>query len=247
MFTALRHSRWPQYPLISISESQRCPLPTANWVATVPHGVPDGLLRFSPGPGQYLAFLGRISPEKRPDRAIRIARRVGVHLRMAAKVDAADRAYYDHEIRPLLDQPGVEFIGEITEQQKSSFLGNARALLFPIDWPEPFGLVMIEAMACGTPIIAWDKGSVPELIEPGVTGFIVSSEEEAVAAVRRVREIDRRAVRHAFERRFSATAMARKYVEVYRERAGINAEDMPGRHAVKSAAYNGSEARTGDS
>jgi glycosyltransferase involved in cell wall biosynthesis len=210
------YRRWPQYPLVSISDAQRSPLPHANWLATVSHGLPARLLRFSARAGRYLAFLGRMAPEKRPDRAIRIAQRAGMRLRMAAKVDAVDKGYFESGIAPLLAGGGAEFIGEITEDQKSDFLGNAAALLFPIDWPEPFGLVVIEAMACGTPVIAWDHGSVPELIEHGVSGFIVRSEEEAVAAVDRVSALDRRAVRRAFERRFTAASMARNYLKLYR-------------------------------
>ena len=213
------YGRWPDYPLISISDSQRRPLAEAFWLATVHHGLPENLLPFSPEPGEYLAFLGRMSPEKRPDRAMRIAQRAGLPLRMAAKVDAADRAYFEHVIEPMLTQPGLEFIGEINEAQKPRFLGHASALLFPIDWPEPFGLVMIEAMACGTPVIAWRHGSVAEIIEDGVTGFVVGSDDEAVAAVARIPALDRKTVRLAFEQRFSANVMARKYLELYRELA----------------------------
>lgn len=207
---------WRQFPLVSISHRQRHPLPKANWLATVPHGLPNDLLRFSPRRGTYLAFLGRIAPEKRPDRAIAISRRAGVPLRIAAKVDAVDRAYFQTQVEPLLQSAGVEFIGEINEGQKSAFLGNAAALLFPIDWPEPFGLAIIEAMACGTPVIAWDRGAVREIVEPGITGFIVGSEDEAVEAVRHLGEINRQTVRRTFERRFSAITMARKYLELYR-------------------------------
>jgi glycosyltransferase involved in cell wall biosynthesis len=214
------YSRWQQYPLVSISNAQRAPMPWGNWSATIPHGLPTRLLSFSRTRGQYLAFLGRISPEKRPDRAIRIAREAGIPLRMAAKVDVADRAYFESVVKQLLNEPGVEFVGEINERQKSAFLGGAAALLFPIDWPEPFGLVMIEAMACGTPVIAWNNGSVPEVIEDGVTGFIVRSEAEALAAVRRTSQIDRLTVRRTFERRFSATAMARHYLDVYGDLVG---------------------------
>ncbi len=213
------YRRWRQFPLVSISHRQRQPLPKANWLATVPHGLPQDLLRFSAGPGQYLAFLGRMAPEKRPDRAVSIARRAEIPLRMAAKVDAVDREYFERHIEPLLAGPGVEFVGEINDAQKSAFLGNAVALLFPIDWPEPFGLAIIEAMACGTPVIAWDCGAVREIVEPGVTGFIVSSEDEAVEAVRRVREIDRQSVRRVFERRYTARTMARRYLELYRRLA----------------------------
>jgi glycosyltransferase involved in cell wall biosynthesis len=211
------YRRWPLYPLVSISRDQRRPLPLANWVATVPHGVAEELYRPMPAPrGDYLAFLGRISPEKRPDRAIAIAKRAGLKLKIAAKVDVADRAYFTDVIEPLLSDPLIEFVGEISDSQKSEFLGEARALLFPIDWPEPFGLVMIEAMACGTPVVAWRCGSVPEIVDDGITGFIVASEDEAVMAVRRAAAMDRAAIRSVFERRFSSTVMAGNYVDVYR-------------------------------
>lgn len=209
------YRRWPQYPLVSISDDQRRPLPFANWAATVHHGMSTDLYRFSPESEGYLAFLGRISPEKRPDRAIAIAAAAGRTLRIAAKVDNADRTYFEDTIEPLLTGPGAQFVGEIGDGEKSAFLGGAEALLFPIDWPEPFGLVMIEAMACGTPVIAWDRGSVREVIEPGVTGFIVHSEAEAVAAVARLAELDRTQIRARFEARFSATAMARRYIDIY--------------------------------
>lgn len=203
-------------PVVSISDAQRQPLPWANWVATVHHGLPPDLYRSGGGGGGYLAFLGRMSREKRPDRAIAIARRAGIRLRMAAKVDPADQAYFEECIRPLLKGPGVEFVGEIGEADKNEFLGEALALLFPIDWPEPFGLTMIEAMACGTPVIAFPCGSVPEVVRDGVNGYIVGSEDAAVAAVRRCADFDRRACRLAFEQRFSAARMARDYVKVYR-------------------------------
>src|SRR5688572_19386251 len=210
------YERWPSFCLISISHDQRRPLPGANWVANVAHGLPEHLYDFEPRPvGDYLAFIGRISPEKRPDLAIRVAQRCGVPLKIAAKVDAVDKVYFETQIEPLLDSPLVEFIGEIGDARKSHFLGNARALLFPIDWPEPFGLVMIEAMACGTPVIAFRRGSVPEVLEEGVSGYIVDSEKEMIAAVDRVRELDRHGVRKAYQRRFTATAMARAYVSVY--------------------------------
>lgn len=209
------YSRWRQYPLVSISDSQRAPLPDANWAATVHHGMTADLFRFSAVPNGYLAFLGRISPEKRPDRAIAIAGAAGKPLRIAAKVDHADETYFEDQIEPLLDNPLVAFVGEIGDAEKSDFLGGADALLFPIDWPEPFGLVMIEAMACGTPVIAWDSGSVPEVVEDGLTGFIVRSETEAVAAVDRLPRLDRGAIRARFEERFSAHAMARRYLDIY--------------------------------
>jgi glycosyltransferase involved in cell wall biosynthesis len=205
-------------PLVSISDHQRLPLANANWLATVYHGLPASVCPFRAEPkGDYLAFLGRISPEKRPDRAIEIARRAGLKIRIAAKVDEVDRKYFHEQIEPLLKQPHVEFIGEIDESGKAEFLGNALALLFPIDWPEPFGLVLIEAMSCGTPCIGWRAGSVPEIIEPGVTGFVVDSIDAAVDAVRRAPMLDRAAVRARFEQRFSVERMARDYLEVYRK------------------------------
>jgi glycosyltransferase involved in cell wall biosynthesis len=206
---------WPQFPLVSISNHQRRPLPQANWLDTIYHGLPVNLLQPSHSPGSYLAFLGRISPEKRPDRAIEIAKRCGMPLRIAAKVDAADQAYFHERIEPLLDHPLVEWVGEIGDGEKSAFLGGAAALVFPIDWPEPFGLVLIEAMACGTPVIAWGCGSVPEVVDDGVTGFIVHSMDEAVAAVGRVETLDRRHIRAVFERRFSAPVMAGNYARHY--------------------------------
>ena len=212
------YRRWPKYPLVSISDAQRAALPFANWAGTVYHGFPKALYRFSPESRGYLAFLGRMSPEKGPDRAIAIAKRLGMPLKMAAKVDAADAAYFQEKIHPLLDHPLIEFIGEIGDADKSDFLGGAEALLFPIDWPEPFGLVMIEAMACGTPVIAYDCGSAPEVIDDGVTGFVVAGEDEAVNAVRAARRLDRREVRRRFDRRFSATAMARGYLDLYADR-----------------------------
>jgi glycosyltransferase involved in cell wall biosynthesis len=212
------YRRWPLYPLVSISDDQRRPLPLANWIATVPHGLAEDLYRFTAKPeGNYLAFLGRISPEKRPDRAIAIAKRAGLKLKIAAKIDAVDRAYFADVIEPLLADPLIEFIGEIADSQKSEFLGEAKALLFPIDWPEPFGLVMIEAMACGTPVVAWRCGSVPEIIDYGVTGFVVASEDEAVPAVGRAIALDRRTIRGVFERRFAATVMAHNYLDIYRQ------------------------------
>lgn len=206
-----------QAPLVSISADQRRPLPSANWVGAVHHGLPADGLRFNPiATGGYLAFLGRISPEKRPDRAIEIAARAGLPLKIAAKIDKADEAYWDGLIRPMVKQNrNVEFVGEIDEAAKPEFLGNALALLFPIDWPEPFGLVLIEAMANGTPIIAFRSGSVPEIIDDGVTGFIVSNVEEAVAAVNAVPRLDRALVRQRFEERFTVDRMAREYEAVY--------------------------------
>ena len=209
-------------PLVSISKAQRRPMPDVAWAGNVPHGLPRHLLPFQPfSGGDYLAFLGRISPEKRPDRAIEIAKRAGMKLKIAAKIDRADQVHWEQTIFPLIDgNPDVEFIGEINEQEKASFLGNARALLFPIDWPEPFGLVMIEAMACGTPVIAFCCGSVPEVIEDGVSGLIVSDVHEAVEAVRHVDKMNCLMVRRAFERRFTVEAMARAYLEIYHELPG---------------------------
>ncbi|WP_028238457.1 glycosyltransferase family 4 protein [Stutzerimonas azotifigens] len=222
------YRRWHRFPLVSISHHQRAPLAFANWCGTIHHGLHASSYRFHErAEGGYLAFLGRISPEKRPDRAIAIARQAGIPLKIAAKVDAADSEYYEQVIRPLLDDPLVEFIGEIGDEQKSEFLGNARALLFPIDWPEPFGLVMIEAMACGTPVIAWRCGSVPEVVDDGASGFIVADEAAAVEAVKRVGTLDRRRVRELFEQRFSAHAMASRYLELYRKLLGGRDSDQP--------------------
>ena len=202
-------------PVVSISDSQRVPLPEANFVATVPHGLPKNLLRQADGRGRYLAFLGRISPDKAPDAAIRIAARAGIPLKIAAKMESGDQAYFKSAVQPLLTQADVEFIGEIRQDQKQAFLGNAAALLFPIAWCEPFGLVMIEAMACGTPVIAFENGSVPEVLEDTVTGFIVHSEDQAVAAIRRIASFDRARIRFEFERRFTAQRMAQNYLKLY--------------------------------
>src|ERR1700726_4113352 len=210
------YNRFGEMPLVSISDDQRRPLPKANFVATIHHGIPINLLRPSFGPGSYLAFLGRISPEKRPDRAIRIARAAGIPLKIAAKIDKVDEDYFRTEILPLIHGQSVEFIGEINEREKTKFLGEAAALLFPVDWPEPFGLVMIEAMACGTPVLAFRCGSIPEVIENGVTGKVVDSEEEAIAAMPEILAYDRRTVRRRFEERFAATRMAKDYVTTYR-------------------------------
>lgn len=209
------HAEFDDVPCVSISDAQRRPLPEANWVATIHHGLPPDLLPFSPRHDGYLAFLGRVSPEKRVDRAIAIARACGQRIRIAAKVDPADSVYFERDIRPLLDDPLVEFIGEIGERDKAAFLGGAKALLFPIDWPEPFGLVMIEALACGTPVVAVRGGSVDEVLDEGITGFVVDDVEGAVAAVERVERLDRRACRSTFERRFSARRMTLEYVELY--------------------------------
>ena len=202
-------------PVISISNAQREPMPPVNWLATVHHGLPADLLTPRHSPGRYLAFLGRISPEKRVDRAIRIARELGVPLKIAAKVDKVDKEYFDAEIKHLLAHPLIDYIGEIGEAEKNEFLGSALALLFPIDWPEPFGLVMIEAMACGTPVIAFNRGSVPEIVEDGMTGFIVNSIEEAVQAAMRIDGLDRSRIRRRFEERFTAELMAANYLAAY--------------------------------
>jgi glycosyltransferase involved in cell wall biosynthesis len=211
------YSRFGEMPLVSISNDQRKPLPHANFVATIQHGIPADLHRPSFEPGGYLGFLGRISPEKRPDRAIRIARAAGIPLKIAAKVDKVDEDYFRNHILPLIDGPSVEFVGEINEREKTKFLGEAAALLFPVDWPEPFGLVMIEAMACGTPVLAFRCGSVPEVIEDGITGKVVDSEEEAIAALPAILSYDRRMVRQRFEKRFTATRMAKDYAGIYRQ------------------------------
>jgi glycosyltransferase involved in cell wall biosynthesis len=211
------YREFPEMPVVSISEAQRAPLPWLAWQGTVYHGLPAELHGCQHEPEGYLAFLGRISREKRPDLAIEIARRTGLPLRMAAKVDRADRAYFE-EVEPLLAQPHVELLGEIGEAEKRDFLGRARALLFPIEWPEPFGLVMIEAMACGTPVIAFRHGSVPEIVDDGETGFICRTVDEAVAAVARLDTISRQRCREVFERRFTAARMARDYVRIYERR-----------------------------
>lgn len=212
------YRHFPEFPLVSISDAQRRPMALQRWMGTVHHGYPQTQYRFSPeATGGYLAFLGRISPEKGADRAIAIARQAGLPLRIAAKVDNADRAYFDRQIAPLLtSSDDVQFVGEIGEVEKSRFLGGALALLVPIEWPEPFGLVMIEAMACGTPVIAFRHGSVPEIVEHGVNGFIVETVEEAAAAVPLLGSLDRRKVRASFEARFSVEAMADGYEAVYR-------------------------------
>ena len=209
---------FPEMPLVSISDAQRKPIQSANFVATVLHGLPSNLHQpmFDPR-GGYLAFLGRTSPEKRIDRAIAIARAHGLPLKIAAKIDRVDEAYFREVIEPLTHEPGVEYVGEIDERQKSRFLGEALALLFPIDWPEPFGLVTIEALACGTPVLAFDNGSVREVIDDGVTGHIVNSVEEGVCKLGRTIALDRRRVRRTFEQRFTATRMASDYVNVYRK------------------------------
>jgi glycosyltransferase involved in cell wall biosynthesis len=212
------YSAFPELPLVSISDAQRRPMPPVNWISTVYHGLPKTLLSFKerPEPG-YLAFLGRISPEKGPDKAIEIAARTGLLLKIAAKIDPADELYWREVVGPMVAaHPNVEFIGEINEHQKADFLGNARALLFPIDWPEPFGLVMIEAMACGTPVIAFESGSVPEVIDDGISGFVVGSIAEAVSTLDHVATLSRRSTRDQFEQRFTAERMAQDYLAAYR-------------------------------
>jgi len=210
-------------PLVSISRNQRRPIAAANWVGNVYHGLPSDLLPFRKYPsGGYLAFAGRICPEKRPDRAIEIAARAGHPLKIAAKIDKVDQEYWNTAIEPMVRaHPNVEFIGEVNDQEKAAFLGNARALLFPIDWPEPFGLVMIEAMACGTPVIAFNCGSVPEVVDEGVTGMIVETVEEAVEAVDRLETIDRAGVRAVFERRFTVERMVADYLDIYASLPGV--------------------------
>jgi glycosyltransferase involved in cell wall biosynthesis len=209
------YQEFADVPVISISNAQRDPLPWLNWQDTVYHGLPEELYTFHPEPGKYLAFLGRISPEKRVDRCIAIAQRLGMEIKIAAKVDPIDREYFEAVIAPLLREPLVEYVGEIGESEKSAFLGHAYALLFPIDWPEPFGLVMTEAMACGTPVVAYRRGSVPEIIEEGVTGFVVQDLDEAVRAAERIPTLDRSHCRQRFEERFSASRMARDYLVRY--------------------------------
>lgn len=206
-----------EMPVISISTAQRKPLPWVNWQGTVYHGLPEDLYNFQGNPGDYLAFIGRISPEKRVDRAIEIAKRVDMKIKIAAKIDAVDQDYFKAHIEPLFNHPLVEYIGEISEREKDPFLGNAYALLFPIDWSEPFGLVMIEAMACGTPVIAYRRGSVPEVMEHGVTGFIVDNLNEAVEAVTQIPNLSRKRCRQVFEERFSASRMACDYVAIYQQ------------------------------
>ncbi len=228
---------YPHMPMISISDAQRAPMPPGtNWLSTVYHGLPEHVCPYNPHGGDYLAFLGRISREKRPDRAIEIAKRSGMKLKIAAKIDRADQTYFKEEIEPLLNHPLIEFVGEIDEIRKSEFVGNATALLFPIDWMEPFGLVMIEAMSAGTPIIAWRKGSVPEIIEDEASGFIVDTMDEAVAAVARAKALPRSDVRRCFETRFTAAEMARSYVAAYEMLIGKSPRGLkPHLHLVTSA------------
>jgi glycosyltransferase involved in cell wall biosynthesis len=217
--------RFPKAPFVSISENQRLPLPEANWVATIYHGLPHDLFTPMFRPGSYLAFLGRLSPEKGAEAAIRIARGVGMPLQIAAKQPRHETAYYKERIEPQVDGKQVQFIGEVNDQAKQGFLAGAAALLFPIDWPEPFGLVMIEAMACGTPVIAFRSGSVLEVIDHGLTGFVVSDEEQAIGAIGRLPELDRRRVRAQFEKRFTSRRMAEDYLKNY---AALAPRQLPG-------------------
>lgn len=209
------YRRYPRTPLVSISDAQRAPLPDMNWHGTVYHGLPRNLLKFNPKPQDYLAFVGRISPEKGIDRAIAVAEAVNVPLKIAAKVDAADRQFYEAVIKPLIKPPLIEYIGEITEAEKSDFLGNAIALIFAVDWPEPFGLAMIEALACGTPVIARPCGSVPEIIRPGITGFLGCEVEDLANGVRNVTKLSRERCRREFEERFTSEIMTQKYEQIY--------------------------------
>ncbi len=211
------YKKFPNQQLVSISNDQRKPIPFANWKATIYHGLPKDLFQIGEGKGEYLAFMGRISPEKRVDRAISIAIACNCKLKIAAKVDKADEIYFEKEIKHLLNHPLVEYIGEIDETQKTEFLGNAKALLFPIDWPEPFGLVMIEAMACGTPVIAFKNGSVPEVIDEGITGFLVESIPQAIEAVKKLNSLSRKQIRRVFEKRFSVNRMTSEYLALYKE------------------------------
>jgi glycosyltransferase involved in cell wall biosynthesis len=211
---------YAEMPMVSISDAQRKPVSWANWHATVYHGLPRDLYDFHPNPGGYLAFLGRIAPEKRPDHAIEIAKRVGIPLRIAAKVDPMDQQYFHTEIEPLLSDPLIEYLGEITDAEKNDFLGHAMALVCPYDWPEPFGLVLIEALACGTPVLAYRRGSIPEIIEDRGTGFVCEGLEEMMAVIQRIPEVDRRRCRRTFEQRFSVERMAQDYVRVYEQALG---------------------------
>ncbi len=209
------YKEYKEIPVVSISDFQRKPLPEANWIETVYHGLPSDLYKGSYSEGKYLAFLGRFSPEKRPERAIQLAIDAGIPIKLAAKVDTKDNEYFETVIKPMLNHPLVEYVGEVSEKEKQEFLGNAIALVFLIDWPEPFGLVMIESIACGTPVVAWRNGSVPEVIEDGVSGRIVESMEEALCSIEEVKKLDRTKVRACFDKKFSAERMTMDYVEVY--------------------------------
>ena len=211
------YQTFPSMPVVSISDAQRLPLPGLQWQGTVYHGLPEDLYTFQDTPGSYLAFLGRISPEKGIEQAIAIARQAGMPLKIVAKIDQVDREYFQAVVQPLLDDPLVEYLGEMGERDKNAFLGQAYALLFPIDWPEPFGLVMIEALACGTPVIAYGRGSVPEVVEDGVTGWIVAGRDDAIQAIAQVSTLSRRRCRQTFEERFSATQMTQNYLRIYQQ------------------------------
>jgi len=211
------YQTFPSMPVVSISDAQRIPFPGLQWQGTVYHGLPDDLYTFHDTPGSYLAFLGRISPEKGIEQAIAIARQAGMPLKIVAKIDQVDREYFQSVVQPLLDDPLVEYLGEMGERDKNAFLGQAYALLFPIDWPEPFGLVMIEALACGTPVIAYGRGSVPEVLEDGVTGWIVAGRDDAIQAIAQVSTLSRRHCRQTFEERFSATQMTQEYLRIYQQ------------------------------
>lgn len=233
------YETFPNIPVVSISEAQRRPLPMANFVANVYHGLPRDLYTFQPNPGKYLAFLGRVSNEKRLDRAIQIAIATDIPLKIAAKVDDAGRAYYESEIKPYLDHPLIEFIGEINDEEKNEFLGNALALLFPIDWPEPFGMVIIESFACGTPVIAFNHGSVPELISHGETGYRVNSIEKAIECVKKIDEIARFRCRQEFLNRFTVEQMASKYLSIYEQLQNDKISDKIPESLLKKTAKHG--------
>jgi glycosyltransferase involved in cell wall biosynthesis len=225
--------RFPNAPFISISDNQRIPVPGANWIGTIYHGLPPGLFRPTFERGSYLAFLGRLTAEKGPEAAIRIARRAGMPLRIAAKVPRGERSFFHERLEPQIDGTHVHLTGEVNDEKKEQFLAGAAAVLFPIDWPEPFGLVMIEAMACGTPVIAYRSGSVPEVIDEGITGYVVSGEDEAVEAIRRLGELDRQRVRAQFEKRFTSGRMAERYLERY-EALAVGRTPVAERAAVRS-------------
>lgn len=237
---------YAEMPLVSISGAQRIPLPRANWQATIHHGLPRDLYSFHPQSKGYLAFLGRISPEKRPDHAIALAKLTGLPLRIAAKVDPADEQYYRKEIEPLLDHPLIEFLGEISDAEKNDFVGDALALVCPYDWPEPFGLVLIEALACGTPVLAYRRGSIPEVIDHEVTGFVCETLTEMAEAVGRLPLIDRRRCRRAFEERFTADRMARNYVALYERLIAKRSEPVSPRIILKASIEDSSSGRRSD-
>jgi len=230
------YREFSEHPLVSISDAQRGPVAWANWLGTVYHGLPPDLYRFQPQAGRYLAFLGRIAPEKCPDQAIRLAQAVGIPLRIAAKVDPADQEYFHAKIEPLLDDPLVEFLGEISDAEKNDFLGDALALVCPYDWPEPFGLVLIEALACGTPVLAYRRGSIPEIIEQGVTGLISDNLQDMIASAKQVRNLDRGRCRKAFEERFTVQRMVRDYLSLYETLLDSRAERSAHRLVLRKRA-----------